>query len=87
MANEFQQSVLTATGKNGSAITAFLATVLTGTANIFEIVQPIIGGITSLVVFGMACIIFRKKDKLFDKEMELKEAQIKAISERKTERD
>lgn len=87
MASEFQQSVLAATGKNGSVIAAFSATVLTGTANLFEAVQPIIGGVTSLIVFTMACVIFRKKNKLFDKEMELKEAQIKAISERKNERD
>lgn len=87
MASEFQQSVLNATGKNGSAIAAFWATVLTGSANFFEVVQPIIGGVTSLVVFAMACIIFRKKDKLFDKELELKEAQIRAISDRKADRE
>ena len=87
MNNELQQSVLSVTGKNGGAISVFLATVLTGTANLFEVIQPIIGGMTSLVVFVMACIVFRKKDKLYDKELDLKEAKIRAISERKKERD
>ena len=87
MAGDFQQSVLEATGKNGSSIAAFLATLVSGVANAFEVVQPIIGGTTSLVVFAMAYIIFRKKDKLFDKEIELKNAQIRAIDERRELRD
>lgn len=86
MTGELQQSVLDVTGKNGGVISVFLATVLTGTANVFEVIQPIVGGITSITVFCMACIIFRKKDKLFEKELELKEKQIAAIDERNSER-
>ena len=85
MANELGQSVMVVAGKNGGVISATFATVFAGIANTFEAVQPIIGGTTSLVCLGIAYVLFRKRDKLLEKEIELREAQIKEIEDRKDE--
>ena len=85
MANELGQSVMVVAGKNGGVIVATFATVFTGIANAFEVLQPIIGGTASLVCLGIAYVLFRKRDKLLEKEIELREAQIKEIADRKDE--
>ncbi|MCK5133243.1 MAG: hypothetical protein KAR40_13960 [Candidatus Sabulitectum sp.] len=87
MQRELQQSVMDVAGKNGGVISATLATVSSGLANSFEIIQPIIGGSTSLLALVITYVLFRKRDKLLEKEIELRDAQIKAIGTRKEDKE
>lgn len=87
MPNEFQQSAMNAAGKNWAVISATCATVFSGMANFFEAIQPLLGSLTSLLALALTYLLFKKKDKLLEKEIELKDAQIKAISDRKQDRE
>ena len=86
MQKELSQSVLGVAGKNGSVISASLAAFLTGTANFFEVLQPILGSIAMVTTTWIAIAIFRKRDRLLQKELDLKDAQIASIDERKEKR-
>jgi hypothetical protein len=83
MSNELQQSVMNVAGKNGAVVSATFATVFSGIAGFFEVIQPLIGSFTSMLALCITYLLFRKKDKLLTREIELKDAQIKAIGERK----
>lgn len=87
MPNEFQQSVMSVAGKNWGVITATCATVFSGMANFFEAIQPLLGSLTSLFALAITYLLFKKKDRLLEREIELKDAQIKAIGDRKQDKE
>lgn len=80
------QSVTSAAGNNGGVISVFLVTVSTGAANAFEAMQPIIGALISIATFIIFYKMSKKKDRLYEKEIELRDAQISVINERKESR-
>jgi len=86
MQRELQQSVIIVAGKIWAVLGATCLTFLTGMANVFEVIQPIIGGTTSLLALVITFVLFRKRDRLLEREIKLKEAQLRAIDERHPER-
>ena len=91
--SELRQSVLDAAGKGINALLVYLVPGVTALASFFKVVEPILAGFTMIASLVMAYLHFKRRDKimltkdrLMEAEIELKEAQIEAISTRKEER-